>query len=193
MLLRLAFLFVISTASGFQLPKLIVIPPKTNYYYFAATATDTYNLESDYSNECVLTNTAHYPIVGLAWGKSPGTNIITNYKIYWGPSTKIYTNSVSAGTNLTITISLVPPPKTNCVITLISGIANWAPISYTNSIAQLFYRSKATKVTEVKWNVRAQSSLSPAGPWATFTSWAAYNYYSTTPPSICLSIVKRIE
>ena len=43
--------------------------------------------------------------VTLAWDPSPGTNVITNYKVYLGTSSRTYTNSVSAGTNLTLTVT----------------------------------------------------------------------------------------
>jgi len=43
--------------------------------------------------------------VTLAWDASPGTNTITNYKIYYGPASATYTNSISAGTSLTATVS----------------------------------------------------------------------------------------
>ncbi len=43
--------------------------------------------------------------VTLAWDASPGTNIIVNYKIYYGVASATYSNSVSAGTNLTATVS----------------------------------------------------------------------------------------
>jgi hypothetical protein len=43
--------------------------------------------------------------VTLAWDASPGTNSIANYKIYYGSASATYTNSVSAGTNLTATVS----------------------------------------------------------------------------------------
>lgn len=43
--------------------------------------------------------------VTLAWDKSPGTNVIANYNVYYGPSTRTYTNVVAAGTNLTVTVS----------------------------------------------------------------------------------------
>lgn len=43
--------------------------------------------------------------VSLAWDASVGTNVIAGYNIYWGPSSLTYTSSISAGTNLTITIT----------------------------------------------------------------------------------------
>jgi hypothetical protein len=43
--------------------------------------------------------------VTLAWDASPGTNVIANYKIYYGAASATYTNVVAAGTNLTVSIS----------------------------------------------------------------------------------------
>jgi hypothetical protein len=43
--------------------------------------------------------------VTLAWDPSPGTNVIANYKVYYGPASARYTNAVAAGTNTTVSIS----------------------------------------------------------------------------------------
>jgi len=43
--------------------------------------------------------------VTLAWDPSPGTNKIVNYKVWWGVATRNYTNSISAGTNLTAIVT----------------------------------------------------------------------------------------
>jgi hypothetical protein len=43
--------------------------------------------------------------ITLAWDASSGTNVIANYKVYYGVATATYTNSVSAGTNLTAFVS----------------------------------------------------------------------------------------
>jgi hypothetical protein len=43
--------------------------------------------------------------VTLAWDPSPGTNIIANYNVYYGAASGTYTNTVSAGTNTTVSIS----------------------------------------------------------------------------------------
>ena len=44
-------------------------------------------------------------IVTLAWDPSPSTNVIANYKIYYGGASATYTNAVSAGTNTTVSVS----------------------------------------------------------------------------------------
>lgn len=49
------------------------------------------------------TNT--YGSATLAWSPSPGTNVIAQYKIYYGVASGTYTNSISAGTNLTLTVT----------------------------------------------------------------------------------------
>jgi len=43
--------------------------------------------------------------VTLAWDASSGTNAIANYKVYYGAASATYTNSVAAGTNLTVSVS----------------------------------------------------------------------------------------
>jgi hypothetical protein len=43
--------------------------------------------------------------VTLAWNASSGTNVIANYKVYYGVASATYTNSVAAGTNLTVSVS----------------------------------------------------------------------------------------
>ena len=43
--------------------------------------------------------------VTLAWDPSPGTNIIANYKVYYGVASATYTNSAAAGTNTTVSVS----------------------------------------------------------------------------------------
>jgi hypothetical protein len=43
--------------------------------------------------------------VTLAWDPSPGSDVITNYNLYYGTASATYTNVVAAGTNLTVTIS----------------------------------------------------------------------------------------
>jgi len=43
--------------------------------------------------------------VTLAWDPSPGTNVIGNYRVYYGVASGVYTNSQSAGTAMTLTIT----------------------------------------------------------------------------------------
>ena len=50
--------------------------------------------------------------VTLAWDASPGTNVIANYKIYYGVASGTYTNTASAGTNTTLSISNLVEGKT---------------------------------------------------------------------------------
>jgi hypothetical protein len=45
------------------------------------------------------------PAVVLAWDRSPGTNVITNYTVYYGVASATYTDKALAGTNLTVTVS----------------------------------------------------------------------------------------
>jgi hypothetical protein len=43
--------------------------------------------------------------VTLAWDLESATNHVAFYKVYWGSATATYTNSLSASTNLSLTIS----------------------------------------------------------------------------------------
>lgn len=45
------------------------------------------------------------PSVTLAWDAEAPANYIANYKVYYGPASATYTNSLSAGTNTTLTVS----------------------------------------------------------------------------------------
>ena len=42
--------------------------------------------------------------VTLAWNPNPGTDVITNYNLYYGAASGTYTNVVAAGTNTTVPI-----------------------------------------------------------------------------------------
>jgi fibronectin type 3 domain-containing protein len=51
--------------------------------------------------------------VTLAWDPSPSTNMgVLSYKVYYGVSSTAYTNTVSAGTNLTATVTNLLRGKT---------------------------------------------------------------------------------
>ncbi|MGO8928513.1 MAG: fibronectin type III domain-containing protein [Limisphaerales bacterium] len=49
--------------------------------------------------------TATLGTVTLAWDPSSGTDVITNYNVYYGVASATYTNVVAAGTNTTVSIS----------------------------------------------------------------------------------------
>lgn len=53
------------------------------------------------------TAAAQTATVTLAWNPSAGTNVIVNYRIYYGVVSQTYTNlgNVSVGTNLTATVT----------------------------------------------------------------------------------------
>ena len=133
-------------------------------HYFAATATDEYGLESDYSEECVWTNNTLLMAksITLAWDPSPGTNVITNYKVYRGQYSGWYDTNFNAGTNLTLQIPLYPPRLSNQVITITSVNATnlqyrsgltgaWAPLGATNWAATnpptRFWRAMGTRLS----------------------------------------------
>jgi hypothetical protein len=98
----------------------LVSPTVTNaprVWYFAATATDSDGLESDYSNELVWTNTIGASRIMCAWDAPSSTNSITNYTVFRGLASGSYTFApVHAGTNLSVIFWLVRAPKTNRVV-----------------------------------------------------------------------------
>ena len=138
-----------------KLPLLKATLLTTNVWYFAATCTDNAGLTSDYSTEVSLRDTnGTIRTVTLAWDRSQGTNVITNYTIWQGVASRTYTNSVNVGTNLTGTVRVqppLPPAPTNLVITVTGLAANslqgpwlavpsWPAIVVTNPPANKFYR-----------------------------------------------------
>jgi len=50
--------------------------------------------------------------VTLAWDASPSTNVI-GYRIYYGPSSRAYTNVTDVGNALMVTLSNIPPGVTS--------------------------------------------------------------------------------
>lgn len=132
-------------------------------FHFAATATDTNGLESDFSNEAIFEYTSENPgrVATLAWDPSPGTNVITNYTIYFGRETRTYTNAVLAGTNLTYTVRFLPALKTNVIVTVravtgtglvwaLSYSGHWWPVgsttwTETNPVGPRYWRAVGKK------------------------------------------------
>src|ERR1035441_5314066 len=58
--------------------------------------------------------------VTLAWDPNSGTDIITNYNIYYGAASATYTNTVAAATNTMVTISILVDGTTyDCAATAV--------------------------------------------------------------------------
>lgn len=149
----------------------------TNFWYFTVTALLT-NLESDYSNEVGLTNIysdTNNPIwlVALAWDPSPSaaTNPTLHYHMYTGTHSRMYTNVTECGTNLTISIAVLPPPLTNCVLTVTTTGTNlyrstslkgpWSALNTTNYTATnlpspYYFRGKGSRGNTVSISSRMQ-------------------------------------
>lgn len=130
-------------------------------YYFAATA-QADGLESDYSNEVVYTRTNYTPFVTLAWDRSPGTNVVTNYVVWLGTNSGQYTQSFAAGTNLTLTVRILPPPLTNYVVTVSTTLAT--NLQYRTGFSGAWTRLNATNWTATNppapryWRAMGKSS-----------------------------------
>ena len=92
--------------------------------FFAATATDSFGLQSDYSTEIEYDRPIGGPHpITLAWDQcDPGDT----YTIYWGRLSGLYTHTVDAGTNLQLTVILCPPPLTNVLITVTGQALEWS-------------------------------------------------------------------
>jgi len=91
-----------------------IFPP----FYFVVTATATNGLESNYSNEAIFTNTIPglKTNVTLGWDASVSDLPISNYTIFMGRVSGVYTNRFNAGTNLALSVSLYGPRLTNWIL-----------------------------------------------------------------------------
>lgn len=100
------------------------LAPLVRTWYFAATATDSSGLESDFSNEVAYTNwTRTNVVLTLAWDHNPGENVVTNYTIYKGLASGNYPWRYYAQTNRTLTIPIYGFPLSNVVITVVASNA----------------------------------------------------------------------
>ena len=126
---------VLAAPAAPPVPKLVLPPPTTSIWYFAATAVDASGLESDYSTEAEFVTTNDVSSITLAWDASPSTNHLT-YRLYTGGTSRTYTNMMNVGTNLVATARLAPPPLTN-----------------------LLLRVTTINATNLQW------SATPRGPW----------------------------
>jgi hypothetical protein len=112
------------------------------------------------------------PSVTLAWDSSgPGLS----YRIYQGPSSRNYTNTYDAGTNLTLRIAGFQ-----------RGWTMWfAATAYsTNGLesdfsAEVSYTAPGLPPTPVNLRIEAQSAATPSGPWTTLTNFVV----TTTQPA----------
>lgn len=78
--------------------------------------------------------------VTLAWDASPGTNVIVNYKVYYGVASRTYTNAVSAGTNLTVAVT-----------NLARGATYWfAATAIDNSGLESDYSTEVSTITRTQ-------------------------------------------
>jgi hypothetical protein len=173
-------------------PKLVLrlLPVDTNrtIWFFAATAQDKDGLESDYSNEAVFTNWDANPsnLVMLAWDRSTGTNVITNYNVYWGGASRTYTNVSRAGTNLTVSVRLLPPAPTNLVVCLSCITTNLRPLTLTNP-PYAFFGAVASPQGS-KWVSRYEAKTGMKGAWQLISYPAWTNNSKPTPAALKVSV-----
>lgn len=103
-----------------QAPALPTVTPVVYPYHFAATATGTNDLTSDYSNELLWTNVSSQSYVILRWDPSPGDIPVAYYSVHWWRTASIFTNNSDVGTNRQLTVSLKVPALTNRIIYITS-------------------------------------------------------------------------
>lgn len=133
--------------------------------YFAATCTDNAGLTSDYSMELITRWTNRTMTATFAWDRSPSTNVITKYTLLQGAATRAYTNTVSAGTNLTATMTIPKPP----VMVLLVSLTNGPSLSVTNPAeGKAFFRGYAWSVG-TKYLTVIQSAPTVRGAWTNAT------------------------
>lgn len=105
------------------------------------------------------------PAVSLAWNAA-GTNVITNYWIWYGVSTRSYTNKVAAKTNLSLTVSNLTRGVTFYFTASAQDThgleSDWSnEVNYSPPVAPLPPDLLPAAVLTV------QSAPVPAGPWST--------------------------
>ena len=106
------------------MPKAMAIPTRPPaVWFFAATASDTNGLESDYSTELIYTNALRTNMVTLAWDAV--TNSKCTYRVYYGRASRTYTNVVNAGAKTRVQFPLVT------VLTNIAITVSWPTKSLT--------------------------------------------------------------
>jgi len=150
-------------ASQLPTPSLPPVPtavravPVVREEHFAATATGTNGLESDYSKEAVLTVSNRIQTVTCAWD-APESNAIAYYTLYQGTAAGCYTNSVKTPTTQA-TIQVNPPVPSNLVVTVTStGCTN------------LQYR-QAVGATWTGWALLGRTNLEVTNPIYTAREW----------------------
>ena len=156
-----------SVSTADMVPQTVVVVPSVRTYHFAATATDTNGLESDYSTEAVLRVTNRIQTVTCAWDPSAGTNAIAHYTLYQGTAAGCYTNSVKTPTTQA-TIQVNPPVPSNLVVTVTStGCTN------------LQYR-QAVGATWTGWALLGRTNLEVTNPIYTAREWRGVGKPSAT-------------
>jgi hypothetical protein len=114
--------------------------------------------------------------VTLAWDPSPGTNLIANYRAWWGAASATYTNHVNAGTATTVTIT-----------NLIGGVTYYFAATavdtagmesdYSGEVSALIPRAP-TNVLSVALVVQTNRTAGLA-PW---TNWVTVPLLTVTNP-----------
>lgn len=151
--------------------------PETNHLYFAATAVDANNIESDYSNEAVAPYTRLPVTVTLAWDASPSANV-TGYRLYQGAESGAYTNVLGVGLVRTQAVTVLPLPPAPRIVRF--SMTNGLSITLTNPSGSLVLRPNWRRVTSTKWPVWIEGkTYEPPSEWAMLAGY----YTNKTQPT----------
>jgi len=165
-----------------------VVRPNTNRFSFMVTATDSYGLTSDPSASVSLPWTNRAITVTCAWDRSPGTNTITNYTL-WQGTNGVYTNSVFAGTNLSASVRIVPPPPRPIRVTF-SG-TNLPSLVLTNPSGNLFIRGWSWRAGSGKYPTVLQGkTFNATSTWTTLAG-PKTNTVLQTPESLRVKVKRE--
>lgn len=100
--------------------------------------------------------------IKLAWDASSTTNVVA-YTVYWGPSSRFYTNSLRFGTNLTCTLSNLAA-NTPYWFTATTKDSNGVESDYSNEVKY----APPTNVLMV--SVQLLTATNVAGPYGLLTN-----------------------
>ncbi len=112
----------------------IVQKPHTNAFFFACSCYNSVGLESPFNGEAnwLLLTPTNYG-VNLQWFSPVMTNgdVIAGYHLYFGGSSRTYTNMIDVGltTNYALTLITNPPPLKGFYVTIsvTNGFLNYRP------------------------------------------------------------------
>ena len=96
--------------------------------------------------------------VRLAWDASP--DVVTGYRVHWGPASGVYTNTMEVGDVLTATVSVPSRSETFFVVTALNGSEESDPSNEVSWKCAL----KTNVVVYVSARFAVRDGLNAVGP-----------------------------